>query len=147
MCKTTQPTQLRQAKSPVDLYLIFEKSIWKNQVRRTGFLIYFELDFYCLCSLKKSISKIDFEIDFCRLKIQFLDLDFSNLIFQKPSTDQQGVRLEKPTGKPGGNERCTELRRQSIYWESKLLVPVACFADPLLTILWAVWAEQHATFT
>ena len=32
----------------VDLYLISEKSIWKNQVRRTGFLVYFELDFYNL---------------------------------------------------------------------------------------------------
>ena len=40
---------------PVDLYLISEKSIWKNQVRRTGFLVYFELDFYCLCSLQKLI--------------------------------------------------------------------------------------------
>ena len=25
---------------PVDLYLISEKSIWKNQVRQTGFLVY-----------------------------------------------------------------------------------------------------------
>ena len=45
---------------PVDLYLISGKSIWKNQVRRTGFLVYFELDFYCLCSLQKSISKLIF---------------------------------------------------------------------------------------
>ena len=45
---------------PVDLYLISEKSIWKNQVRQTGFLVYFELDFYCLCSLQKSISKLIF---------------------------------------------------------------------------------------
>ena len=42
---------------PVDLYLIFEKSSLKNQVLQTGFLVYFELDFYCLCSLKKSSSK------------------------------------------------------------------------------------------
>ena len=41
---------------PVDLCLISKKSIWKNQVRRTGFLVYFELDFYSLCSLQKSIS-------------------------------------------------------------------------------------------
>ena len=33
---------------PVDLYLISEKSIWKNQVKRTEFLVYFELDIYCL---------------------------------------------------------------------------------------------------
>ena len=44
----------------VDLYLISEKSIWKNQVRQTGFLVYFKLDFYCLCSLQKSISKLIF---------------------------------------------------------------------------------------
>ena len=45
---------------PVDLYLIFEKSIWKNQVRRIGFFVYFELDFYSLCSLQKSIWKLIF---------------------------------------------------------------------------------------
>ena len=38
---------------PIHLYLIFEKSTWKNQVQQTGFLVYFELDFYCLCSLQK----------------------------------------------------------------------------------------------
>ena len=63
---------------PIHLYLIFEKSSWKTQVWQTGFLIYFKLDFYCLCSLQK----ISFQIDFCRLKIQFVELDFSNLIFQ-----------------------------------------------------------------
>ena len=45
---------------PIHLYLIFEKSSWKNPVRRTGFLVYFELDFYCLCSLQKSILKLIF---------------------------------------------------------------------------------------
>ena len=44
----------------VDLYLISEKSIWKDQAQQTGFLVYFELDFYCLCSLQKSISKFIF---------------------------------------------------------------------------------------
>ena len=46
---------------PIHLYLIFEKSSLKNQIRQTGFLVYFELDFYCLCSLQKSISKLIFE--------------------------------------------------------------------------------------
>ena len=36
---------------PVDLYLIFEKSSLKNQVLQTRFLVYFELDFYCLCTV------------------------------------------------------------------------------------------------
>ena len=45
---------------PIHLYLIFKKSSWKNQVRQTEFLVYFELDFYCLCSLQKSISKLIF---------------------------------------------------------------------------------------
>jgi hypothetical protein len=35
-------------------------------------------------------GKTNFEIDFRRLKIQFVELDFYNLIFQKSSTDQQG---------------------------------------------------------
>ena len=42
---------------PVDLYLISEKSIWKNQVQLTGCLVYFKLDFYCL---QKLISKLIF---------------------------------------------------------------------------------------
>ena len=85
------PFGVRGLFPPVDLYLISEKSIWKNQVRRTGFLVYFKLDFYCLCSLQKSISKLIF----CRLKIQFVELDFYNLNFQKSSTDQQGVSILK----------------------------------------------------
>ena len=58
----------------IDLYLISEKSTWKNQVQRTGFLVYFELDFYCLCSLLKSISKSPvrltwfFQLDFSKIK-------------------------------------------------------------------------------
>ena len=36
----------------VDLHLIK-----KNQVQQTGFLVYFDLDLYCLCSLQKSSSK------------------------------------------------------------------------------------------
>ena len=76
----------------------FEKLSLKNQVRRTGFLVYFELEFYYLCSLQKSISKLI--LVGCtgsknpvrkRLKIQFVEFDFSKLIFQKSSTDQQGV--------------------------------------------------------
>ena len=43
----------KKNKPPVDLYLISEKSIWKNQVRQTGFLVYFKLNFYCLCDLQR----------------------------------------------------------------------------------------------
>ena len=45
---------------PVYLCLVTEKPIWKNQVRRTGFIVYFEMNFYCLCSLQKLISKLIF---------------------------------------------------------------------------------------
>jgi hypothetical protein len=44
----------------------------------TGFLVYFEVALFT--------AKINFEIDFCRLNIHFIELDFSTLI-----TDQQGV--------------------------------------------------------
>ena len=36
------------------------------------------------------------------------------------------------------------VRSQYIYQNSKLLVPVVYFADPVKTSLWAVWAEQLA---
>ena len=40
--------------------LDFWKISWKNQVRRTRFLVYFELYFYCLYSLQKTIWKLIF---------------------------------------------------------------------------------------
>ena len=46
--------------APVDLYLISDVTIWQNQVRPTGFLVYFEFGFYRLCSLQKSILKLIF---------------------------------------------------------------------------------------
>ena len=42
---------------PIHLRLIFEISNLKNLVRQTRFFVYFQLDFYCLCSLQKSSSK------------------------------------------------------------------------------------------
>ena len=69
---------------PVDLYLIFEKSSLTNWI----------------FSLQKSISKLIFAGYTGsknpvpnRLKIQFVRLDFSKLIFQKSSTDQQRVTV------------------------------------------------------
>ena len=40
------------------VHLISEKSIWKNQVRWTVFLVYFELNFYCTACVvcKKQLS-------------------------------------------------------------------------------------------
>ena len=37
---------------PIDLYLISEKSSWKNQVQRTGFLVYLKLDFTVSSNVK-----------------------------------------------------------------------------------------------
>ena len=53
-----------------------------------------------MCSLQKSISKLIFagytgsknQVR-NRLRIQFVELDFSKLIFQKSSADQQGVTI------------------------------------------------------
>ena len=72
---------------PVDLYLISEKSIWKNQVRRTRFLVYFKLDFYCLCSLQKSILKFIF----AGQKSSSSSFIFQTWFFQKSSTNQREV--------------------------------------------------------
>jgi hypothetical protein len=59
--------------------LNFEKSSWKTQVRRT------ELIFAGYTGSKNPVRN--------RLKIQFVELGFSKLIFQKSSTDQQGEYL------------------------------------------------------
>ena len=77
---------------PVDLYLNFEKSSWKNQVRRTGFLAC-KNQFRNLFLQATQAVKIQFEIP--RLKIQFVKLDFSELNFQKSSPDQQGVSVSQ----------------------------------------------------
>ena len=49
---------------PVDLYLISEKSIWKNQLQQTGFLVCLNWIFTSCVS-----RNINYEIDFCRRKI------------------------------------------------------------------------------
>ena len=61
-------------KRPIHLYLIFEKSSSTN----------------CIFNLQKSTSKLifaGFTGSRNRLKIQFVELDFSKLIFQKSSRD------------------------------------------------------------
>jgi hypothetical protein len=47
------------ASCPIHLYLMFEKSSWKNPVRQTGFLIFFELHFHCLC--RKLVGNLNFK--------------------------------------------------------------------------------------
>ena len=78
---------------PVDLHLISKKSFEKSSLTnlifslfRTGFL------------LPVLPAKINFKTDYCRLKIQVVKLDFSNLILQNSSTDQQGVRSRDVAG-------------------------------------------------
>ena len=60
-----------------DLHLIFEKSRLKNQGGLTWFFVYFEIDFYCLCSLQNSSLKSTenqvhptwfFKLDFSKTK-------------------------------------------------------------------------------
>jgi hypothetical protein len=65
--------------------LIFEKSSCKNRIRQTGFLA---CKFFAGCTGSKNPVQN-------RLKIQFVEIDFSKLIFPKSSTDQQGARRQK----------------------------------------------------
>ena len=93
-------------KPPVDLYLISEKSIWKSQVWWTGFLVYFKLDFYCLCSLQKSISKLDFAV--CRT--WFLQLEFSKFKYRPTGGKRdkgKGVTVQYTT-------KCSVVRNKNI---------------------------------
>jgi len=85
----------------------FEK-VEKTGFFRAKFLLHCTLSFILgfdnlFFSLQKSRSKLIFE-NYTgsknqvrnRLKIQFVELDFSKLIFQKSITDQQGVSFLKP---------------------------------------------------
>ena len=74
--------------TPVDLYLIYEKSIWKNQVGRTGFLVYSQLDFYCLRSMQKSILKLIF----AGQKSSLLNLIFTTWFFKNQVQINKGWR-------------------------------------------------------
>ena len=104
---------------------------WKINLEKTSLTNWifslFRTDFFCLCSLQKSILKLIFASYTGsknpvrnRIKIQFVELDFSKLIFQKSSTDQQGdcenvaklvfinsVKRLFRKGYPGLNKICT----------------------------------------
>ena len=68
-------------------YKLEKKSISKQ----TRFFVEFELDFYCLCSLQKSISKSNWFFDFLNLIFwNWKKIDWHS-IFQKSSGDRQGV--------------------------------------------------------
>ena len=86
----------------VYMCLIFEMSIWefitnlnKNPFRnKLGvFFFKFELDFYCLCSLQKSISKSNWFFNFLNLIFRNWKKFKWHLIFQKSSGDRQEVSL------------------------------------------------------
>ena len=56
-----------------------------------------------------------------RLKIQFIELDFSKLIFQKSSTDQQGARLFNPNLPPQTSQPRT-LQPTLLFWVEQFMV-------------------------
>ena len=66
----------------------------KNRVCfEIDFFFEFELDFYCLCSLQKSISKWNWFFDFLNLIFPNWKKIKWHLIFQKSSRDRQGESL------------------------------------------------------
>ena len=64
-----------------------KKSSWKTQVPWTGFLAFKNQFGNWFLQATQAVKNPVWK----RLKIQFVKLDFSKLIFQKSSTDQQGV--------------------------------------------------------
>ena len=68
---------------PVELYLNFEKSSWKSQVRRTGSIL--KLIFAGYKGNKNPVWN--------RLKMQFIKLDFSKLIFRNQVQINRGIAL------------------------------------------------------
>ena len=82
----------------VYLCLFFEMSIWEfiTNSKKTRFQIKldfffeFKLDFYCLCSLQKSISKSNWFLNFLNLIFRNWKKIEWHSIFQKSSGDRQG---------------------------------------------------------
>ena len=72
---------------PVDLYLIFEKSSCKNQVRVAGFLACKNQFWNWFLQATQAVKNQVWN----RQKIKFVQFDVSNLIFQKSNADQLGV--------------------------------------------------------
>ena len=65
----------------------------KSILKQTQFFVEFELDFYCLCSLQKSISKSNWFLNFLNLIFRNWKKIEWHSIFQKSSEDRQGERL------------------------------------------------------
>ena len=65
----------------------------KASSKQTWFFVKFELDFYCLCSLQKSISKSNGFFNFFNLIFRNWKKIEWHSIFKKSSGDRQGVRI------------------------------------------------------
>ena len=75
----------------VSLYFFsISNSKKKYILKQTRFFVEFELDFYCLCSLQKSISKSNWFFDFLNLIFQNWKKIEWHSILQKSSGDRQG---------------------------------------------------------
>ena len=84
--------------SPLDFWNIEYHSIFfqfqtrkkKSISKQTRFFVEFELDFYCLCSLQKSISNSNWFFNFSNLIFRNWKKIEWHSIFQKSSGDRQG---------------------------------------------------------
>ena len=63
----------------------------KSSSKPTWFFFEFELDFYCLCSLQKSISKSNWFFNFLNLIFRNWKKIKCHSIFQNSSGDRQGL--------------------------------------------------------
>ena len=71
---------------PVDLYLISEKSILEKSSSANWIFSLFQTGFL----LPVQPAKINFEIDFCRLNIQFDELDFLKIKYRSTGVISSG---------------------------------------------------------
>ena len=69
----------------------------KSSSKQTRFFVEFELDFYCLCSLQKSILKSNWFFNFLNSIFRNWKKIKWHSIFQKSSGDRQGVCLLRDT--------------------------------------------------
>ena len=74
---------------------VYYKLKKKSSLIQTRFFVKFELDFYCLCSLQKSISKSNWFSNFLNSIFRNWKKIKWHSIFQKSSGDRQGYYLNR----------------------------------------------------
>ena len=107
----------------------------KSSLKQTWFFLSFKLDFYCLWSLQKSISKSNWFFNFFHLIFRNWKKIKWNSIFQKSSGDIQGVSIVRFITSCGDQKKQKTNSRMFFIW----LLQMNYYA-------WKMWTARSQCF-